>query len=242
MKIFSLVFFSIFTLQMFAYQVMPDNDLWKEDSLYKRGGLTQEMFNRVVDVANEIYQPIAKQNNEKLVINKLWTNSTVNANCSRYRGKVTINMYGGLARRDEVTVEGFALVLCHELGHAYGGYPFIYVAEKMSAEGQADYYGAEACHALVMDRMMDTMEGPSTDYMLRSCGSDNICLRGLIGGQSLGNLLSVLSGEEAPSYEKLDETIVTKTELSYPKTVSCRLTTYYYGTLKKPRPTCWFKN
>lgn len=241
MKLFLTMLVSVFTFQLVAYQVMPDNDLWKEDSLYKRGGLTQEMFNRVITIADEIYQPFAKQNNETLVINRKWTDSTVNANCSRYRGKVTVNMFGGLARRSEVTVEGFALVLCHELGHAYGGYPYIYEYAKMSAEGQADYYGARDCMEMVMDRMLDTVEGPSTDYMIRSCGSDQLCLRGLIGGQSLGNLLSKLSNEDAPDYEHLDESITNETNLSYPS-VPCRLTTYFYGVMKKSRPLCWFKN
>lgn len=243
MKALALLVFGFFALQVFAQvSFMPDNDLWKQDSLYKRGGLTQEMFNRVITIADNIYQPIATENNEKLIINRKWTDSTVNANCSRNRGKVTVNMFGGLARRDEVTVEGFALVLCHELGHAYGGYPYIYAFAKMSAEGQADFYGAEACHSAVMTELLDTAEGPTTDYMFRSCGNDNLCLRGLIGGQSLGKLLSTLSNESEPDYETPDTTVVSKTELSYPSTVQCRLDTYFNGTMKKARPACWFKN
>ena len=69
----------------------------------------------------------------------------VNANCMRNNGVVTVNMYGGLARRPEVTPEGFALVLCHELGHAYGGTPYIFQQAQIAAEGQADYYGEQTC-------------------------------------------------------------------------------------------------
>lgn len=224
---------------------MPENDLWKEDCLYCKAinGLDQQTFESIIDVAYEIYKPRAEANKESLTINKNWEDSTVNANCMRYNGAVTINMYGGLARRAEVTPEGFTLVLCHELSHAYGGTPYIRPATKMSAEGQSDYMATFDCAKKVFKEINANGLGMDpTKFMIDTCKGNYTCLSSLVGGQSLGNLLSVLSEETAPNYETPDPTIVPKTLLSYPATTQCRLDTYFAGALSLKRPACWFKN
>jgi len=253
---------------------LPDNDLWKQDPLYqmriynkipdlysiltssftkeeveaKIAG-NEEMFNRVIDAGYLLYKPFADQNSETLVINKKWEDPTVNANTNRYLWKVTINMYGGLARRPEISIEGFALVLCHELGHAYGGTPYIRVSNKLSAEGQADYYGSGVCvKKLLYELSIKDWEQKPSEFMNKTCkdmytnvDQNENCLRGLVGGQSLGVLLSVIKDQPAPSYETPDSTVVTSTILSYPATVQCRLDTYFQGVTDKLRPLCWFK-
>ena len=52
-------------------------------------------------------------------------------------------MFGGLARRPEITADGFLLVVCHELGHHLAGYPFI--DDWAANEGQADYFATQSC-------------------------------------------------------------------------------------------------
>ncbi len=228
----------------------PDNDLWMEDSLEAASGITKEDFNKVIDVALEAYAPLAKQNKEKIQVNRKWDDSTVNANVRRSGGIVEINMFGGLARRSEVTADGFALVLCHELGHAYAGAPYIQASSKMSAEGMADFYGNSACMDNVLALRLGDSTSTVTPYIQKKCsekaqvGSEDFttCARELAAGQSLGNLLAVLMKEKLPSFETPDQTVVTKTELSYPKTVQCRLDTYHAGALDLARPACWFKN
>src|SRR6478609_9034269 len=56
-----------------------------------------------------------------------------------------VHMYGGLARRPEVTPDGFTLVVCHEVGHHFGGYPFVRDAYWAANDGQADYFSTLAC-------------------------------------------------------------------------------------------------
>lgn len=224
---------------------MPENDLWKEDCLSCKTnyGLDQKTFEKIIDVAYVIYKPLADTNNELLRINKNWTDATVNANCMRSGGLVTVNMYGGLARRVEVTAEGFALVLCHELSHAYGGAPYIRPTTRMSAEGQSDYMATLECGKKVFKELnLDASTMEPTEFMVNTCNGDQICLSSLIGGQSLGNLLSVLSKHPTPNYETPDPTIVPKTLTSYPATTQCRLDSYFAGTMNLVRPACWFKN
>jgi hypothetical protein len=231
-------------------QFAEENDLWMEDSLMADSNVSKEMFMKIVEAGKKAYEPFAKKNNERLVINPNWDDSTVNANCMRRFGTVTVNMFGGLARRPEVTPDAFALVLCHELAHAYGGTPYIMVSAKMSAEGQADYYGAKECLNLVFKEVAaETSMVNPTDYMKQRCAESSLgddtepnCIRKLVAGQGLGNLLAVLKKDVAPNYETPDTTVVTKTELSYPKTIQCRLDTYLAGSLSQARPACWFKN
>jgi hypothetical protein len=242
---------SVAQAQSFNRSFAPENDLWMEDNLEATGGITKEVFNQIIDVALEVYTPLAKQNNERLQVNRKWDDSTVNANVRRSGGVVEINMFGGLARRSEVTPDGFALVLCHELGHAYGGTPYIQAASRLSAEGQADYYGNGACMDNVTKKLQVDLAGlGATKYMAKRCAEKNevnspdynTCIRELTAGQSLGNLLSTLMKEKkAPDYETPDPTVVPSTLTSYPKTVQCRLDTYFAGAMDLARPACWFK-
>ena len=218
----------------------PENDLWKEDNLLKSNQIDQELFNKIIDAGLELYKPRAKANRERLKINRKWKTSTVNANATRIFKFVTINMYGGLARRPEMTPEGFALVLCHELNHPYGGAPLVRKWQKLSAEGQADYMGAKDCIRGIIKKLNLRSEEEPTAYMEDVCNDDRTCIRALVGGQSLGNLLAVMRSDSMPDYTTPDPTVVTKTILSYPKTTQCRLDTYFSGVLNKKRPACWF--
>lgn len=229
----------------FYEKSIPDNDLWKQDCLNCKSrstGIDEQIFSKIIDIAYDLYLPLADADKEMLVINKNWEDSTVNASCSRMWGTVEIKMYGGLARREEITVEGFTLVLCHELSHAYGGLPYIMAYNKMSAEGQADYMATFECaHKVFKELGAPGLGMDPTQYMVNICNGDILCLSSLVGGQSLGNLLATIKKVEMPNYETPDPTVVTKTILTYPDTIQCRLDTYHNGTLGKDRPLCWYK-
>ena len=49
--------------------------------------------------------------------------------------KWVVAMFGGLARRPEVTKDAFQFVVCHEVGHHLAGWPFAY--DWASNEGQS---------------------------------------------------------------------------------------------------------
>lgn len=228
-------------------QFMPDNDLWMEDSYYKnfQPNVDRIMFDKIIQAGRDAYASNAP------TINGNWDDATVNASCMKMFGMVTVNMYGGLARRPEITPEGFALVLCHELGHAYGGIPYIRSTPlfEMSAEGQSDYYGTLSCYDRIAARVSELSKIVDTSDLIRiKCEqyqNDQTkyanCLGKMEGGLSLGLLLSRLKNEPAPQYETPDPTVVSATELSYPATIQCRLDSYFAGTLSLPRPACWFK-
>jgi hypothetical protein len=235
---------------------MPENNLGDSDCVYceslSERPVTEAVFNKIIEAGKKAYAARAKTNKEKLVINNKWLDKTVNADCSRYNGIVTVNMYGGLARRDEITPEGFALVLSHELNHAYGGAPFYTNSDRMSGEGQADYMSTKDAYAKIAALVPELQQDITTDsFVLNTCTKTygnqtnnkyRDCLHALEGGKALANLLAVLNGDTVANYETPDPTVVKKTITTYPATTQCRLDSYLLGELNKPRPACWFKN
>ena len=117
---------------------MPPNNLHLQDTILS-SNVTEEEFNAAIELVQDIYGPMIREvHGGRLRINGRWSNNTVNANASQFFGTWSVNMYGGLARRPEVTLDGFTMVICHEMGHHMGGYQFI--ANWAANEGQSDYY------------------------------------------------------------------------------------------------------
>jgi hypothetical protein len=218
-------------------EFLPENLLWMEDS-FTASNVDEATFNQIIETGKTLYQREATNNHETLTIASRWDNSTVNAYMSRNNGQVVVTMFGGLARRPEITPEGFALVLCHELSHAYGGTPYIDVTNKVAAEGQADYMGAKVCMRRVIAALEFTYT--PTPFIQKSCVGDAICEVSLGAGESTSNLLARLNGVPKPNYETPDRRVVSKTQLSYPATTQCRLDSYFNGTLNLARPKCWY--
>ncbi len=64
---------------------VPENDMKiPVDTFFAEGGgITEEEFNAVIDRAYEVYGPIIAEQGKVLDIERLWTNSTVNANAQQ---------------------------------------------------------------------------------------------------------------------------------------------------------------
>ena len=99
----------------------PPNSLHLE-KLQSASSMTEERFKEIIDEVMVPYRPIVESHGAKLLVNYLWSDNTVNASAEQKGDTWIINMYGGLARRSEITDDGFAAVVCHELGHHLGGF------------------------------------------------------------------------------------------------------------------------
>jgi len=252
---------------------LPDNNLHKQDKKdsYGQLGIAENEFNEVLDAIEQMYAPIFENHGARLVVNRFWDDSTVNAYAEQEGNNWIISMFGGLARRKEITKEGFALVACHEIGHHVGGYPF-YSGQWASNEGNSDFYSAAACARMIfadsspcsfIDEMIIDVAAKNQCSKRFFYGEDStICQRTLAGGLSLGKLLATLGGDKLPRYETPDKTEVRKTQESHPR-AQCRLDTYKAGAVCKnvwdndlipkssgdmrrnscpDRPKCWFAN
>lgn len=202
---------SLFFVSNVVLASFPENNLDRQDFVQGfMSPMTELQFRRTIDEVTNFYRPIIKSLGGTLRVDYNWTDSTVNAYADKQGNDWSIAMFGGMARRQEVTRDGFQLVVCHELGHLLGGFPF-YTNEDLAAEGQADYWATQACAKRVW-------KGNGTAAKTRA----------LAASQSLGNLLATLEGSQYPSPTRKDLSRVIYTQDTHPK-AQCRLDTYLAG-------------
>lgn len=209
-----------------------------------KGGLTEQQFNEVMDRIDKIYAPVVAQKGGKLTINRLWKDATVNASAQQFGSSWVINMYGGLARHPQVTIEGMALVACHEMGHHLGGAPKIdgWMGDNWATnEGGSDYFATLKClreffgdddnEAVIKVTKVDATATKMCKQSWKSAEEVALCQRISLAGSSVAYLFQDLSKEKTkPEFDTPDKAVVTEMDDSHPAT-QCRLDTYLAGDL-----------
>ena len=219
--------------------ILPPNDLHLEDSLSLTSGITEAEFNTTLDHVFAIYAPVFAVHNATFKISRNWADSTVNAYAQKLGSTWLISMFGGLARRPEVTVDGFALVACHEVGHHLGGFPTYFLSD-MASEGQADYFATHACAKMIWGTQLEenakyrdlaSVNVKATcDASVADIDDQNLCYRATMGGESLARLLGALGGTPNVDIMTPSTVVVRSTQTSHPK-AQCRLDTYLAGSV-----------
>lgn len=219
--------------------ILPPNNLHLEDNLEMAANMTESEFKDIIEgVIGKYREPAAKQG-ATLKVNALWSNSTVNASAQQMGNSWIINMYGGLARRPEVTPDGFAMVVCHELGHHFGGFAF--KGQSWAAnEGQSDYFATQACARRVWGDQKEAnaqfrssvgdFEKSKCDEAYTEQTDRDLCYRTTAAGLSLATLLSKLGNSTEPRFDTPDEKKVSRTNDNHPA-AQCRLDTYFQAAL-----------
>ncbi len=245
----SLIMMSLFTMVSTALPCdehgqtgfLPENDLWISVDAKREGGISEEQFNAVIDRAIEVYGPIIEEQDAELNVLRLWSSGTVNAYATRRGNEWVVGMYGGLARREEVTEDGFALVVCHEIGHHLAGAPRK-GTRWASNEGQSDYWGTLKCFRkyAAEDNNVEIVAAMENvpELVKETCAAQfedandaAICVRGAMGGLSLGTLLNNLRRNDDPvNFDTPDTSVASSTDDSHPAP-QCRLDSYYQGAL-----------
>jgi hypothetical protein len=211
--------------------------------MYRDAGLTEAQFHQVLDRVENFYKPIVAQKGATLVVNREWKNDTVNASAQQFGRTYRINMYGGLARHPKITLDGFLLVACHEMGHHLGGAPKVggWLTQWASNEGQSDYFSSLRCmRALFVAEETEAMlaEIEVDPYLVTTCKAvwgetpeSLACQRMGLAGMSVAKLFQALRNEETePRFDTPDPKVVTSTDHRHPGT-QCRLDTYFQGAL-----------
>ena len=140
-----------------------------------------------------------------------------------------------------MTIDGYTLVACHELGHHLGGAPLFSGQDWASVEGEADYFATTKC--------VKAMWGHASKARMDAAS------------QVLANTLARLEGSKNPKASTPDRSVVTSTFEDHPA-AQCRLDTYLAGVKCNAqgefsmtdsrvgacddgtvgaRPHCWFK-
>lgn len=241
MRIFLLALLSTLSAQA---TILPENDLHREDRLLD-GNIDEAKFNSILDHIESFYQPLAKKHKSLLIVSRNWSDPTVNASAARAIKILMVSMYGGLARRPEVTPDAFALVACHELGHLFGGYPFIWAPKIWGAsnEGQADYYATHVCAKKIWEAEIEANAAAAEtvnaearvlcDMAWTETNDRNLCYRSANAGESLAILLHRAVREKdlpVPQVGTPSTAVVKKTYNKHPLS-QCRLDTYIRGAI-----------
>ncbi|MBI4925238.1 MAG: hypothetical protein HY843_04865 [Bdellovibrio sp.] len=236
----SFLFFSLQGYKSFA-TTLPPNSFHLLDDVRIVNNITEELFNKIIDHVVSLWAPWAELHGAKLSADKKWASGVVNAYANQSKKDWTVYMYGGLARRAELTPDGFALVVCHELGHHFGGYFFYKSSNQWAAsEGQADYFATSVCAKTAFvntpwENPIDSEVVP--EFVQKNCNQawntqleQKLCYRNALAGQSLANLMAALGSSGKPKFETPDTKVVTETYDYHPQ-AQCRLDTYFSGTL-----------
>lgn len=221
---------------------LPPNDLKIPVGSPLAKGMAEAEFNEVLNIVERIYKPIVAARGGVLQVNRKWTDATVNASANQSGKTYHLNMYGGLARHEAVTQDGFALVACHELGHHLGGAPKTGGWNPWASnEGQSDYFANLKCLRLVFaDKASKVFTALSEGDQVAMQGCEAmysrpedraVCYRAAMAGKSVAYLFQALRNETVvPRFDTPSQTVVTAMMSTHPPT-QCRMDTYLAGSL-----------
>lgn len=223
-----------------VYAGFPKNDLHLQDQMFRFfQTMTEERFNEIIDEVVTVYAPILSAHGKELNVLRSWEDPTVNAYANQSGNVWNVAMFGGLARRPEVTEDGFALVVCHELGHHLAGFPFYGDGDWAASEGQSDYFASQVCARKVWgtEHEKNASLAPEVhpvaktqcDQAWDDLDDRHLCYRIAMAGYSLADLLGALGGTQV-SFETPDKKELPNTQTSHPAG-QCRLDTYFSGAL-----------
>ncbi len=220
---------------------VPENKLNIPVNTKSITGISENQFNSVIDQVEGIYAPLVSEYGGKLEVVRKWTDGTVNAYAQQEGDVWKVSMFGGLARHKTITADGFALVVCHEIGHHIGGAPRYAGGDWASNEGQADYFATLKCLRRVWQsednasvvRQMNVPEVLTTTCQKNWANEADraICIRGGMAGESVAKLFAALAWSiKQPKFDTPDTRQVSSTSDGHPAT-QCRLDTYFQGAL-----------
>lgn len=239
-KFFILLFLSVQTV---IASILPPNNLAIPIG-QKNEGLSEEQYNEVVDKVEAVYRPILEKMGKKLTINRLWENPRVNAGTTKKGNEIIINLYGGYPRHSLATTDGYALVICHELGHHLGGTPRKIFDSGLvgwpSTEGQADYFATLKCLRKIFrhdDNVSMTSKLDVPKLVQEKCTlpfpeewERAMCMRTTMAGIAVSGISADIRNTSLPSVNTPDETVVDQTFDDHPLP-QCRLDTYFQGSI-----------
>ena len=223
-------------------EILPPNQLQTLDRLSRIANLSEAEFKTRVDQAIQLHAPWAAAHGGHLRAEADWNDPTVNAYALQVDDDWTVQVFGGLARRPELTADGFSLILCHEIGHHLGGFPLNSkpVWEWGAVEGQADYFSTQACArtlwgAALSENATYRSTAPAIvqvkcDQAWSKAADQDLCYRVSEASRSLGNLYASVASKAAPDLATPDPFKVYATFEDHPDP-QCRLDTLFHGAL-----------
>lgn len=225
------------------HSFFPKNDLRIPVGLKNVSKVNKVDFDKVAEQVKKHYSDVVSRLGGRLVFELKWDSAEVNAYTQRQGNDWIITLFGGLARHPKMTVDGFLLVACHELGHQIGGAPKMdgwFGKSWPSVEGQSDYFSTLKCFKRITaeeDSVKDLENVQVPEQIVSECSAsftevnENArCQRSVLASIALTSLLDELERGTGVSINTPDRNVVTETYQKHPK-AQCRLDTMYQGSL-----------
>ncbi len=241
--IFSILFFAVSSNASWLAPEDIRKDLKPAD--YQNSNMSEAEFQQRIKTLQDLYAPIVARHGGKLSISGDWKGEKPNAAASQRLGSWQVKTTGGLARRPELTGDGFSLILCHELGHHLGGFSIAPAQGPMerpwaSNEGQSDYFSTQVCARKLwapdfatnaeFRKIVSEKAQKKCDSVWVNTADQDLCYRILTAVESMIKTMSTLMNKPMPDFETPDLTVVPETSHKHPP-VQCRMDTTTQGAL-----------
>lgn len=219
-------------------------------SLNLKAEITQQRFYQITQEVLSLYRTQLPYAEEDFSLIMDWednSHQTQAAQTYNQDGKKwSLKLTGGLARDPKMSEAGFALIVCHEIGHFIGGAPYKRDFPSghlwSSTEGQADFFAATKCfkNYLKETTVLPLSQHTKLDYAQKICETNSsnpgLCERVISAGHDLASYFYQrrldndwpLGPELNADFSDLKAVFMTKNGHPTPK---CRLKTYVAGAL-----------
>ncbi len=218
-----LLVLSIFTIQpCFAgFRHFPHD----KSRTTKEPMISKTKFKRIIRTMEKEFLDFPQYMSEQMTIYGDWNDPTADMALARRWENAQVLIFRGMAHRREIDQDALALIICHEIGHLYGGHPLKNQRDYIAAEGQADYFASNMC----------------IRRALRLFSPNNLEQRAKKAILAVGRFLANNWGHEHPSEDTPDQSIIEQTNLEHPSP-QCRFDTYMSGLNNQNRPRCWYSH
>ena len=206
---------------------------------------------QIIEDAKVIYTPVSIATFNKPLYFRTSESPTVGGSAHHEREHLAIVLDKGLLETPRLTPDGLRMVICHELGHLFGGAPRRNVPPEwdgltahdglsmMTSEGQADYYASLVCFRKLLE--LEASDSPHPDLTRVGPRLKYKCeTEAKLKGDELQNCLRAgLAGEDflklvfdfPISCEKFDDSVAPELVRDFYPGRQCRLDTIVSGAL-----------
>lgn len=243
-NVFFTLFFLVFTLSAQA-TFLPENEIRYDRLSRGPSQITEAQFKDLIHQVQSTYVDTVTSLGGRLLISGDWKSEKLNAYSMQAFGGWLIQMYGGLARRPELSPDGFTLVMCHELGHHLGGFSFAnstapFAKAWAANEGQADYYATQVCARKLWSQQASlnaSFRNQVSTFVTSKCDAvwsereqRDLCYRIAAAVDSLSKTMAGITSKPIPDFTTPDPKAVAETNVKHPD-LQCRMDTNFQGAL-----------
>jgi hypothetical protein len=239
----------LFFISTNLFASFPENEMHNGDDPKVTWNISEKEFWEIIDYVYKIYKPVfngVKSTTGEPVY--FWFDSDWNSRINNIYANISkvppwnwnawvIKLNGGLARRVQLTKDGFMLAICHEIGHLLAGYPLMSYLEY-SIEGEADYYATHVCARKIFGQMEKTKKLERNNLKVEMCDKNfdtvfeqNVCYRSYFAAKSLAETIYTLNRETRLPDPDVTDSYVSKITLQLHPPSQCRLDIYMAGIL-----------